>query len=291
MYQHNPVTTFHSARISRFGAGGAILRSRDVLTDDQIRSAAPSVFAVAAHDSRSDRYTHIPTAAVLDGLRREGFNPYEVRQGGTRIEGKREFTKHLIRLRREGAVTVGDSVRELVLLNSHDGTSAYQLMSGMFRLVCSNGLVIADGEAQSIRVPHKGDVVSQVIDAAYEVIEDGARIDSNIESMRALQLHPDEQLAFARAAATLRFEDGKVPVAAEEINRARRYEDAGTSLWLTFNRAQENLTQGGLRYVERDANGRRVARRQTRAVNGIDGNVSLNRALWTLAAEMQKLKA
>ncbi|MBV8275090.1 MAG: DUF932 domain-containing protein, partial [Verrucomicrobia bacterium] len=32
---------------------------------------------------------------------------------------------------------------EVVLVNSHDKSSAYQLHCGLFRLVCTNGMVIS----------------------------------------------------------------------------------------------------------------------------------------------------
>jgi len=283
--------TMESARIARFGSGATILRSASPLSRDQIAHAAPSVFAETKHASRSDRYTHIPTSEVLAGLQREGFLPYEVRQGGSRDAEKRGFTKHLIRFRREGVLAVGDSVREVVLLNSHDGTSSYQLMSGVFRLVCSNGLVVADAGAMGIRIPHKGDVVGQVIDAAYSVIDDGVRIDRAISDMRSIDLSTGEQEAFAEAAAALRFEEGALPVEPRQVNQARRRDDVGSDLWRTFNRSQENLTRGGLHYVHRNAENGRPSRRETRPVNGIDTNVSLNRALWILADRMRELKA
>jgi len=50
-------------------------------------------------------------------------------------------------------------------------------------------------------------------------------------------------------------------------------------------RVQENLVQGGL--STRTANGRR---NRTRAIQGIDQNVKVNRALWILAEEMKRLK-
>ena len=59
--------------------------------------------------------------------------------------GKSEFTKHMIRFRHMGAnvVKVGDNIPEkVILINSHDGTSAYKLYSGIFRVVCTNGLVV-----------------------------------------------------------------------------------------------------------------------------------------------------
>ena len=288
------IQTVNSARIAKFGSGAVIMRSATPLDDDDtLARYAPSVFAEAKHNSRSARYTYIPTSEVLKGLRNEGFMPFEVRQGGSRDDEKRGFTKHLIRFRHSGGQVVGDSHREVVLLNSHDGTSSYQLMSGIFRLVCSNGLVVADGCAQSIRIPHKGDIVGQVIDAAYQVIDQGEEIDRNVESMRQLQLTVREQEAFAEAASALRWpvDDGKAPVEPSAINLARREADRGDDLWRTFNRQQENLVRGGLGYVQRDERGYRIARRETRPVNSIDANTNLNKALWTLAERMRELKA
>jgi hypothetical protein len=74
----------------------------------------------------------------------------------------------MLRLRREGQIT-GKQVPEIILLNSHDGTSSYQMLPGLFRAVCQNGLVCGESFGE-VRVPHKGDVVSQVIEGAYEVL-------------------------------------------------------------------------------------------------------------------------
>ena len=62
-------------------------------------------------------------------------------------------------------------------------------------------------------------------------------------------------------------------------------------MWNTLNAVQENLVRGGLGYVQRNENGRLVARRRTREIGGIDQNTNINRALWALAEEMKKLKA
>lgn len=54
---------------SRFASRSPALRSDYPLTDDQIRRVAPSIFADAPHESRSERYAYIPTATVLQELR------------------------------------------------------------------------------------------------------------------------------------------------------------------------------------------------------------------------------
>ncbi len=93
---------------------------------------------------------------MLTELRKEGFQPFMVTQTRVRDEGKREHTKHMLRLRHASQIN-GAEANEIVLLNSHDGTSSYQMLAGMFRFVCSNGLVCGDTVAD-VRVPHKGDV-------------------------------------------------------------------------------------------------------------------------------------
>ncbi|MFM2121144.1 MAG: hypothetical protein RL722_2612, partial [Pseudomonadota bacterium] len=99
MYATSPSGHNAPRLATRFARNTRILRSDRPLGEDQMRLAAPSIFASGKHASRSERYTYIPTIEVLRGLRREGFEPFMVAQGASRVEGKAEFTKHMIRLR------------------------------------------------------------------------------------------------------------------------------------------------------------------------------------------------
>jgi hypothetical protein len=124
---------------SSFRYGSPVLRADSPLSDDQIHRVAPSIFADGKHKSRSERYTYIPTIDVLRGLRNEGFQPFMVCQTRVRDQGKREYTKHMLRLRHADQIN-GDEANEIVLLNSHDGTSSYQMLAGVLRFVCQNGM-------------------------------------------------------------------------------------------------------------------------------------------------------
>ncbi len=272
---------------SRFARYSPTLRSDSPLSDDQIRRVAPSIFADAPHESRSERYSYIPTAAVLTELRKEGFQPFMVTQTRVRDEGKREHTKHMLRLRHASQIN-GAEANEIVLLNSHDGTSSYQMLAGMFRFVCSNGLVCGDTVAD-VRLPHKGDVAGLVIEGAYEVLSGFDRVKESRDAMCAIMLDDGESEVFARAALALKYDptDNKpAPITESQILMPRRFDDRRPDLWSVFNRTQENLTKGGLH--GRSANGRR---QQTRPVQGIDSDVRLNRALWMLADGLRQLKA
>ena len=286
-----------SSLAARFAGNTRVLRGDDPLSEDQMRRTAPSIFAEGKHASRSGRYTYIPTSDVLRGLRREGFEPFMVAQGQSRVEGKTEYTKHMIRMRhrREGSgqVSTKPEANEIILINSHDGASSYQMLAGMFRFVCHNGLVVGD-VVDDIRIPHKGNIQGEVIEGAFRVLAEFKAVEQHAEAMKALPLEPREEIAFATAALALRFGERSVketgghrpaPVTAEQLNEARRIEDVGHTLWTTFQRVQENAMRGGQQ--GRTVQGRRM---QTRPVAAIDRDVSLNRALWMLAEEMRKIK-
>jgi len=149
---------------SRFGRVNQIRRDRP-LTNDELMKYVPSVFGENKHESRSERYTYIPIITLLDNLQREGFHPFFACQTLVRDVGKREHTKHMLRLRREDQIN-RNQVPEIILLNSHDGSSSYQMLPGLFRSVCCNGLVCGESFGE-VRVPHKGNVVEKVIEGAY----------------------------------------------------------------------------------------------------------------------------
>jgi hypothetical protein len=273
---------------TRFARNTFVVRSQTPLLEDQMRRAAPSIFAADKHVSRSDRYTYIPTIEVLRGLKKEGFEPFMVAQSQSRIEGKTEFTKHMIRMRHAGQVQTKPEANEIILINSHDGASSYQMLAGVFRFVCCNGLVVGD-VSNDIRIPHKGNIQDDVINGAFRVLDDFEAVDASSEGMKALELQPEEERAFATAALTLRFGDRSegqppAPITADQLIEARRPEDLSHSLWTTFQRVQENALRGG--QPGRSTQGRRI---RTREVGSIDRNVNLNRALWVLAEEMRKL--
>ncbi|MEM5406279.1 DUF932 domain-containing protein [Paraburkholderia unamae] len=271
---------------SKFARNAHVYRSEVPLTEDQMRAVAPSIFAREAHESRSERYAYISTGDVLAKLKDEGFSPFMVAQTRVRDSANRDYTKHMIRLRHANQITTAGA-NEIVLLNSHNGTSSYQMLAGHFRHICQNGMVCGD-VTDDIRIPHKGDVVENVIEGAIRVLDSFELVDEQREGMQALTLSEAEQTVFARAALSLKYEPTDTtppPVTERQLLGVRRWEDRAPDLWTTLNKVQENIVRGCL--SGRNAAGRRAV---TRPVTGIDQNVKLNRALWILAEEMRHLK-
>lgn len=123
-----------------------------------------------------------------------------------------------------------------------------------------------------------------MIEGAYEVLSVFDRVEEKRDAMQSLQLPSPAQHALAKAALTYRFGEEYQPVTESQILAPRRWQDKRDDLWTTYQRIQENLLKGGL--SGRTAQGKHT---HTRAVNGIDGDVKLNRALWVMAENMLNL--
>lgn len=277
------------AKTARFDSARA-------LTEDELRIHAPSIFATSAHESRSERFQPIPTIEVLRGLMKEGFMPVGAKQSNVRDESKVDFTKHLIRLRRlddDQTHRVGDTVCEILLKNANDGTSAYDLMAGLFRIACLNSLVSQTATLDSVKVRHSGDVMDKVIDGTYRVLEEAHKALAAPQDWGTMLLNKEEQLVLANAAHMIRFGDAegnvKTAIQPDQLLTPKRIADRGNDLWTTFNVLQENAIRGGQRAWGRDANNR-PRRTTARAVNGIEQDVRINKALWMVTEKMAEIK-
>lgn len=276
------------------------IRNNNGIAIESLRNYVPSIFAEEAHHSRSNQYEFIPTWEVIKRMNNEGFFITLAQQARTRVEGKREFTKHLIRFRHnshkdwdsKNTARVGDTTFEIILLNSHDGTSSYRLDAGLFKLVCLNGMVVSDGTFPSIHIHHKGRIADNVIDASYKVIEEAPKVMNHVKRWKNILLTKNEQELFAEYATKLRFEVDTIsdsPITPIQLLTARRFDDNRPDLWNTFNRVQENCIKGGMQGKKRDINGK-IHRRQIRSVQGIDKDLKLNKCLWELGKKIEELK-
>ena len=268
------------------------------LTNDQIMSLAPSVFAAEAHGSRSERYTHIPTSTILDGMRANGFMPTFAQQGRSRTPGKAEYTKHMLKFSYAGELPVAHNgvgaAPQVCMMNSHDGTRAFKLVAGLIRFACLNGLIVAeDGTSSSVTARHTGNIVDQVIEGSFEVLAESRRALGHAEEWSGITLIRDEQVALAEQVHALRFPavEGKAstPFKPEQLLEVRRQADIRSDLWTTTNVLQENAIRGGLSARTRTSTGQR-RNVTSRPVNGIEGNVALNQALWALTQRMAEIK-
>ncbi|MGQ3890150.1 DUF932 domain-containing protein [Legionella sp. CNM-1927-20] len=238
------------------------------------------------YEKTSDRYQPISTAMVVEKLIKEGFYPTKAYQTSTRTKEKKLFSKHMIRFRRYD-LNYAESAYfpEIVLVNSHDGLSSYRLMAGLYRLVCSNGMV-AGFEYDEVRVKHVGNVIDNVIEGTFNVVQCFDGLMNAVKTMQSIALGQDEKLYLAQKAHLLRFEgNAATAIAPEKLLRPRRYSGTGDDLFSVLNVIQENVIRGGISGLYRNEQGRLQGTR-SREVRSIDQNIRLNRELWSAAEKL-----
>jgi hypothetical protein len=258
-----------------------------ILTEDQMRKDAPSIFTGTGHpDKTSAKYGHIPTVDVIRTLGALGWHPTKVGQRRVRDLNNVPFTKHLVELQSErfpANPTMDNSIPRILLTNVHMGTGAFNLMLGLLRLVCSNGLVAFGGIMERASVRHIGFTVDKVANAVNLIESATPKLVASVDRMQSVRLDGADALQFAAEAARLRWPDGSAPVEPVRLLQARRTEDNVPTLWHAFNRVQENVMRGGLTTYHQNPLTGRFRQNSTRAVRSIDAGLDFNQALWSLA--------
>ncbi|ULH10526.1 DUF932 domain-containing protein [Serratia marcescens] len=117
-------------------------------------------------------------------------------------------------------------------------------------------------------------IVGKVIEGAYEVLGVFDRVEEKREGHAVTSSTTTRTASAGERRTDMPFGEEHQPVTATQILTPRRYEDRQSDLWTTYQRLQESLLKGSL--PGRTAKGKRS---HTRAVNGINGDVKLNRAL------------
>lgn len=263
----------------------AVLRNPqlDPISDRQLKEFAPTIFAKGGMPGVSDKYGFVNTKSVIDAMRDSNFEIVEVRQSQRRDLDRMPFTKHMLKFRPAGLIgkiKQGDVVPQVMMLNSHDRSSGFHLYAAMFRLVCSNGLIVSDGaEVEPIKVSHTARMVENVIDRSRELIKCIDGVYRLRGDMMKADMTDRSAMAFARAAVEFRPPRAAV-LAPETLLIPRRKEDDRMDLWHVFNRVQENMLRGGNETLTED--GRVVT---TRGIGRIERDVEVNTKLWSLAVQ------
>lgn len=258
------------------------------MSDEEIMSVCPNAFKTTpTNPNVSDKYVQASTIDVIRDMRNLGWYPVQAKQCRNKkgSSGIRSF--HMIAFQNPNIkVMSGDDIEaypRIILQNSHDGFNSFKFMVGLYRLICSNGLVIADAEYDKLSIRHINytfDELKSIIKTAVEKLPNKIEC---INKMKSTELTEDDKCAFVESAIRLRKgieENQKFEISKEEIMEILepvRDEDKGNSLWATFNVIQEKLINGGY-YL---SNGKKS--RKQRGIKSIKKDIDINVGLYNLA--------
>ena len=257
------------------------------LSNEQIREVAPTVFAEKPADNVSKHYTHIPTAQVLEDMKKLGWGVVDAQQVKARKNTTKGFQKHLVTFRNPDVVingADGDTVfPQILLTNSHDGKNAFTFTAGLFRLVCSNGLVIADEKFNDVKMRHMGYTFEDLQVQIKEMVEKLPLTVESMNKMKAVELNVKQMKALAEKSLTTRFTKEQLKVVKinlDEIINPVRDEDKGNDLWSVFNVIQEKIITGDFSYLSG------AKSRKAREVKNFKQDMDINKKLFAFASEL-----
>jgi hypothetical protein len=262
------------------------MQKNPFLNDSQIREKAPSVFAEKPSSEVSKHYTHIPTTKVINDMRSLGWDVVDVQEVKARTKSTIGVQKHLVVFRNPDVVINGDDgdtvFPQVLLTNSHDGKNAFQFQAGLYRLVCSNGLVIADTQFEAVKMRHMGYTFEDLQVKIKEMVEKLPLTVESMNKMKSTELGQKQAVEFAKKALNTRFtkdEIKRVKIDLNELLIPVRNEDAGSDLWSIFNVVQEKIITGDFEYV---AAGKV---RKAREIKNFKQDQKINKELFDLALE------
>lgn len=263
----------------------------------RVKAVAPSAFSTTPWSGMTDKYNFLPTVEGITALMHAGFYPVLAMQSRSRIPGKEAYTRHMIRFRHESQLGTlyGGEIPEPILLNAHDGTSAWIVELGLWVSICKNGCLFGE-KIYTFRVAHRGQrTVQEVVDASYRVMGQAEILKSDIEHMKQIDLAPAERKAFATAALAVRYntkitDDGHlekpVPYTPQMVLAPRYQEQRSPTLWNDYQNLQRNLEGRGSVSTRTLDDKKHTIRK----VNSVSGRVGLNHALWALTKQMEAIK-
>lgn len=245
---------------------------------DDIKRRNPSIFSSEHLEGLSKSYVHITTGDIINKLAEYGWVPIHAHQLKTKRPNAELFAKHVIKFRNPkhiiGSKKAIDTLPELLLINSHDGKCSFKLAAGLYRVVCSNGLVVHSSSLAEVRLRHKGFTMEELEQSINEFNQLVPQVIDRVVQMKAVKLKPTQVKKFARQAVNIRWNESYEPKDMNELMTALRPEDEGNDLWKVYNRVQEKIVRGGFKGQ---------AGRKVKSLKNYDRELQINRKLFELA--------
>lgn len=195
----------------------------------------------------SERYNVIPTMDVITEFQRFGFDLQDTTMANVANSEKQGYQKHMVRMS-TGEKLFGEMRTDVIINNSYDGTKALHIRVGMFRFVCSNGMVVGHNLIPSLQIKHNNNSWQELVAEFIDTYEEKYIVQKEwIANMKDHRLSYDDIEELALKALAARHSDKRIQndfVDPMEINLAHRKEDRGMYSWETYNRMQENLVNG-----------------------------------------------
>lgn len=260
------------------------------LSSEELLKVAPSIFSENPIETVSDKYAFVATHKLLDTFRDSGYYPIMASESKVRDEDNQGYQKHIIQFRSLENLLRPNAKAEfedIILTNSHNRTSSFIVDLAIFRLVCSNMLVIPSKSFVHTSIVHVGFTEEKVKNAITEVTSYMPKIKEQVANFKTIHLSKAEEQMLANAAIDIRFDTNTHYIKSEELLKVNHQEDEIPTLWNVYNRIQEAMIRGGVKMKNLVTNKTFTSK----AINGIDATIKFNKELFEVVEKVAHLKS
>lgn len=262
------------------------------MTMDEVRTKCPYAFAEApTNPGVSEKYTYANTETVINDMAKLGWYPVEAKQCRQKkgSSGIRSF--HIVAFQHDDVKILNkdgstEAYVRIILQNSHDGFNSFRFMMGCYRMVCGNGMVVADAQFADFSIRHINYSFEELRGIVAKVMESVPATIDKMNAMNTTILTDDQKREMAVETYKIRkgyTAEDKVNVddqTLEDLLTPLRTEDEGNSLWNVFNVLQEKMIKGSFM-----APGKNGKNRKQRPITSIKKDLDYNERLWAVAEQ------
>lgn len=270
----------------------------EFLTEEDIRKTCPFAFMTnPSNPGVSDKYVQATTMDVVHDMAKLGWYPVVAKQCRNKKGSKGIRSFHMLAFQNPTVKVLNgknevEAYPRIILTNSHDGFNSFKFMVGLFRLVCSNGLVICDEQFANMSIRHINYNFEELRKMVITSLENLPNQIAVLNDMQKTVLTEEEKAKLAVSAIKLRKgynEEDKVEISQETIDDVLtpiRKEDEGNTLWNVFNVIQEKIIKGNFHYSEKQKKARKM-----RMITSVVKDLQINKDLFNIANSYVKVAA
>jgi hypothetical protein len=245
-----------------------------MITLQELKGISPAIFQTEKSPKLTDRYSMVPTIEIIDKFTESGWEISFAKQIGDGL-----YSKHMVKMRNSILPKVGDSLVEAIITNSHDGLTKLQIGAGLFRVACSNGLIIPQQDLIDFNQRHLKITSGDVSEITENFVKSVPIIERSVNRMMDKRMNIDEKVDFVNKAVGIRWKNTEdiSTLTLQTIIEPMRVEDYESTLWNTFNVVQEKLIRGGFVKEQNDKS------RKVKEIKSLNMDTYINKKLWELA--------
>jgi hypothetical protein len=188
---------------------------------------------------------YIPTIDVVQKLQNEGWLINGVDE---QLNKKtRKITNNYVQMTHPDFAVKNkqgkdEAYSSITISNSCSGNQPLSMSLGAYRMVCSNGHIRFDENAEHEKIKHT-EINYRDLDRFVHNMNDKAqKLITELNMWKQQDMTIEQMRKLAYNAAKLRYSEGDENFKPIDLLRVLRAEDEGNDMWTVFNRIQENLT-------------------------------------------------